>query len=121
MIISPSTSAQSAGSRSARVLAVRFRTRTSGPKISRSRLSSGICLSSGYSTVTGISGSSRLSPHNFDRLVERGRANDRLEHGDPMNDFFRCDRIGALALYRGGKPFELGRERVEAAVLDDLG
>src|SRR5260370_40762215 len=53
--------------------------------------------------------------------MERGRADDRLEDGDPVYYLVGGDRVGALAIDRRRKPFELGRERIEPAVLDDLG
>src|SRR5260370_25417885 len=53
--------------------------------------------------------------------MERGRADDRLEDGDPVYFLVGGDRVGPLAIDRRRKPFELGRERIEPPVLDDFG
>jgi hypothetical protein len=63
----------------------------------------------------------RLCSRDGDRLVAFGRAYDRLEHRNAVQDVLGRDRIGPLAADRRGEGFEFGQLRIKALVLDDLG
>src|SRR6201996_8366791 len=53
--------------------------------------------------------------------MELRRTDDLLEGGNTVQHFLEGDRVGAFAVDRCRKAFELGGQRVEALILDDFG
>src|SRR5260370_41794442 len=62
-----------------------------------------------------------LVTRDFDRLMGRRRADDRLERGDAVQYLISGDRVGHFAPDRRGERLELGENTVEPAILDNFG